>query len=201
MKDSIIIVFFFIFGVFIGLYVAPPFFANDGLSSYALYFLMFLVGISVGADGKTVETLKKINFKIVLVPLCVIVGSLAGGIIGAFLLTDVNILEGMIVSAGFGYYSLSSILITTLYSDTLGVVALLSNIMREVATLLLAPLFAYYFKALAPIAAGGATAMDTTLPIITRAVGKHYAFIAVFSGVILTVLVPFLVTFLIRFAT
>ena len=102
----------------------------------------------------------------------------------------------MAVGAGFGYYSLSSVFITQLHSQSLGVVALLSNIFREVATLLATPLLVSYFGKLAGIASGGATAMDTTLPVISRYSGQSYAIIAVFSGIVLTILVPFLVTFI-----
>jgi uncharacterized membrane protein YbjE (DUF340 family) len=73
-------------------------------------------------------------------------------------------------------------------------VALLANVMREVITLLAAPIFAVLFGKIAPIASGGATSMDTTLPIISKASGKEYAMVSLFHGIVLTVLVPFLVT-------
>jgi uncharacterized membrane protein YbjE (DUF340 family) len=41
--------------------------------------------------------------------------------------------------------------------------------------------------------------MDTTLPVISRFSGKEYAIIAVFSGIVLTILVPFMVTFILTF--
>jgi uncharacterized membrane protein YbjE (DUF340 family) len=104
--------------------------------------------------------------------------------------------ESMAVGAGFGYYSLSSVFITQLHSHSLGVTALLSNIFREVFTLLATPILVSYFGNLAGIASGGATAMDTTLPVISKYSGKSYAIIAVFSGIVLTILVPFLVTFI-----
>ena len=40
------------------------------------------------------------------------------------------------------------------------------SIIREIFALLGAPLFVRYFGRLSPICAGGATTMDTTLPII-----------------------------------
>jgi uncharacterized membrane protein YbjE (DUF340 family) len=43
---------------------------------------------------------------------------------------------------------------------------------------------------------GGATATDTTLPIIVQCAGAEYAVLAVFSGMVLSLLVPFLITFL-----
>jgi len=38
--------------------------------------------------------------------------------------------------------------------------------------------------------------MDTTLPIITLNSGKDFAILALFSGVVLTIAVPILVTFI-----
>ncbi len=81
----------------------------------------------------------------------------------------------------------------------MGVIALLANISREVITLLLAPLFARITGKLSPIASGGATSMDTTLPIIIKSSGKEYLIHSMIHGVILTILVPFLVSLAIQF--
>jgi uncharacterized membrane protein YbjE (DUF340 family) len=198
MKSSLITLSFFIIGIICGVYsLLPTQIINSNLSEYALYLLMFLVGISVGGDRKTWKTLKGMNLKIILVPLTVVVGSLLGAGIMSVVLNQITLKEGLAVGAGFTYYSLSSIIITKLYSETLGVVALMSNMIREILTLFFAPLMAKYFGKLAPIASGAATATDTTLPIIVQSSGKDYAIISVFSGVVLTILVPFLVTFII----
>ena len=102
----------------------------------------------------------------------------------------------MAVAAGFVYYSLSSIFITEYKCPELGTIALLSNIMREIIALLGAPLLVKYFGKLAPISVGGATTMDTTLPIITRCSGKEFVIISIFHGFVVDFSVPFLVTFL-----
>lgn len=197
MKSSFIVILCFVLGIILGIYeFIPSFLYESKWSEYALYCLMFLVGIGVGAEPKTWQTLRNLNFKIVLVPVCVVFGSLMGGAISSIFLGNISLKEGMAVSAGFGYYSLSSILISKYYSETLGVVALLSNMSREIITLLIAPLLGKYFGKLAPIASGGATSMDTTLPIITHSSGKNYAIISIFSGIILTVAVPFVVFFI-----
>ena len=96
---------------------------------------------------------------------------------------------------GFGYYSLSGILITGSKGAELGTVALLSNIIRELLTLLGAPLLARWFGSLAPIAAGGATTADTTLPVITRTCGDELAVVSIYHGMVVDFSVPFLVTF------
>ena len=77
----------------------------------------------------------------------------------------------------------------------LGLVALLSNIFREIITLLGAPVLATIFGRLAPISAGGATSMDTTLPIISQVSGRDMVIVSVFHGFVVDFSVPFLVTF------
>jgi uncharacterized membrane protein YbjE (DUF340 family) len=106
--------------------------------------------------------------------------------------------ESLAVGAGFGYYSLASVLIAHIGGKTLGVIALLANMTREFITLIGTPLLARYFGRLAPIASGGATSMDTTLPVITRSVGTEYAVISVVNGVVLTALAPLLITAILR---
>lgn len=195
MKNSLIIVCFFIFGVVIGLFgKLPAHVAQSDISTYVLYLLMFLVGISIGGDGTVFSVLRKVNFRILLVPLSVVAGSLAGAALASLIIYDIPVRDAMAVGSGFGYYSLSSIYITELRGETLGTIALLSNIMREIFTLIAAPLLVRYFGRTAPIAAGGATAMDTTLPVITLYSGREYAIFAVFSGIVLTIAVPVLIT-------
>ncbi len=199
MKGSLIILSFFAVGLIGGIYnVFPQWLLNDNLTTYALFVLMFLVGISIGSDKAAFYVLRKMNFKIVLVPLTVIVGSLLGTALISLLLSDIKVKEAMAVGAGFGYYSLSSIFISEISGKELGVVALLSNIFREILTLLAVPLLVKYFGKLAGIASGGATAMDTTLPVIVKFTGKEYGIIAIFSGIVLTILVPILLTLILE---
>ena len=194
MKGSLIILSFFTLGLIAGIYeILPEFLMQNDYSLYALYVLMFLVGIGVGSNKKSLSLIRSVNFKILLVPLSVITGTYIGVSIFALLQDKLSLVESLAVGSGFGYYSLSSVLISEVSSDTLGVIALLSNISREIITLLFTPIFARYFGKLAPISSGGATAMDTTLPVITKFIGSDYAIISVFSGVVLTILVPFLI--------
>lgn len=200
MKNSLIIISFFIFGILLGInQFVPQVFIQIDFSIYALYLLMLLVGIGIGADKNSWEVLKNAKLSIILVPLTVIFGTALGVAIVSFFLTDISLRESLAVGSGFGYYSLSSIFITQISGESLGVVALISNISREIFTLLFTPLLVKYFGKLAPIASGGATSLDTTLPIITKFAGKEYAIISVFSGAILTILVPFLVTFILKY--
>lgn len=197
MRSSLLILACFSAGLLLAWQTRLPAWLRDERATlYALYALLFLVGVGVGSNGQTWAILRRINWKIVLVPAIVVLGTLFGTGLVAHFLPGISWREGMAVGAGFGYYSLSSILISQMHSETLGVVALLANIMREMLTLLLTPLLVRHMGKLAPIAAGGATAMDTTLPIITRFTGSEYAIIAVFSGLALTVLAPFVLLLL-----
>lgn len=172
---------------------------HPDLATYTLFLLLFLVGVGIGSNPQTWQLLRRSNVRLLLVPLSIVTGTLLGAGLCSFLLPAVSAREALAVGAGFGYYSLSSILITELHGQQLGVVALLANILREIFTLLLTPLLARCCGRLAPIASGGATTMDTTLPIISRFLSQEYALVAVFSGVILTVLVPLLVTLVLTF--
>lgn len=199
MKGSLIILGFFVAGLIGGFFrVFPDWLLSEDLTTYALFVLMFLVGVSIGSDKGAFYVLRKMNLKVLLVPLLVIVGSLAGTALISFFLSDMSMKEAMAVGAGFGYYSLSSIFISQISGQELGVIALLSNIFREIITLVSLPILVRYFGKLAGIASGGATAMDTTLPIIVKFTGKEYGIIAIFSGIILTVLVPVLVTLILE---
>ncbi len=197
MKNSLLIIVFFIIGVIAGFFsLLPEAVLENDLSIYVLYILMFLVGIGIGANRSALDVIRRARVKIFLVPLTVIAGTFIGVIIISFFISEISVRDSLAVGSGFGYYSLSSILIGQIKSEALGVIALISNIIREIITLLLTPVFAHYFGKLSPIAAGGATSMDVTLPVITRYVGSEYAIISVFSGIVLTILVPFLVTFI-----
>lgn len=196
MKGSLIIVAFFIAGVLLGRFVdIPAILTAEAPTLYALYALMFLVGISIGSDKKALQALKQQNLKIVLVPLATVVGTLIGSALISFILSGRSITDCLAVGSGFGYYSLSTIFITQYKGAELGTIALVSNIMRELIALLAAPLLVRYFGKLAPISVGGATTADTTLPIITKFCGKEFVIISIVHGITVDLSVPFLVTF------
>lgn len=199
MKNSLIIVCFFSLGVILGVGRCLPNIAiQNNFSMYALYFLTLFIGVGIGADKNSWDVLKKINFRIALVPVGVVVGTMIGALSVSMLIPGLKINEVVAVSFGFGYYSLTSLYITEISGETLGVIALISNILREIFTLVLTPLMVKYFGKLAGIASGGATSMDTTLSIIVKYTGKEWAMISLFSGIVLTIIVPFLVTFMLE---
>ncbi len=200
MKGSLIIVGFFVLGILSGVGdVFPPDFFSVNTSQYVLYALMFLVGLSIGYDKELIHSLRKTNWKILLVPIGTVIGTLLGTALVGVFIPEWSITESMAVGSGFGYYSLSSIFITKYKGAALGTIALMSNIMREIFALLAAPLLVRWFGRLAPISAAGATSMDTCLPIISQYSGRTYVVVAISHGIIVDLTVPFLVTFFCSF--
>ncbi|MDR2273530.1 MAG: lysine exporter LysO family protein [Sphingobacterium sp.] len=196
MKGSLIILAFFIAGIFVGFKgIIPAELLKEEWNSYVLYALMLLVGVTIGYDRELLVSLRKVNLSIMLVPLGTIVGTLLGTFIISFFMRDWNAADSMAVGSGFGYYSLSSIFITQYKGVTLGTIALMSNLMRELMALLMAPIVRRWFGPLAPISVAGATSMDTALPIITQYSGKQYILVAIIHGILIDLSVPFLVTF------
>ena len=195
MKGSLIIVGFFVLGALCGVYHLIPYdFTQSKLSFYALCALMFSVGVSVGNDPQTLRNFRSLNPRLIFLPVMTILGTLAGCAVVSLFLSHRSVTDCMAVGAGFGYYSLSSIFITEYKGPELGTIALLSNITREIITLLFSSLLVRWFGNLAPISAGGATTMDTTLPIITRYSGQSFVVVSIFHGFVVDFSVPFLVT-------
>ena len=204
MKGSLIIIGFFILGTLCGFFHLIPFdISKSNISFYALCALMFSVGLSVGHDPQTLKNFRSLNPRnfrslnprLIFLPVATILGTVSAAALVSLILPHRSAPDCMAVGAGFGYYSLSSIFITQYKGAELGTVALLSNIMRELITLLCAPLLVRWFGNLAPISSGGATTMDTTLPVITRYSGQQFVVVSLFHGFVTDFSVPFLVTF------
>lgn len=194
LKGSLVIVGFFVLGVLCSLMGIVPGHVGSRVSFYALCGLMTGVGISVGNAPQTLKNFRSLNPRLVFLPVMTILGTLAGTAVVSLLLTHRSLTDCLAIGSGFGYYSLSSIFITEYRGAELGTIALLANISRELLTLLAAPLLARWFGPLAPISAGGATTMDTTLPVITRVSGQEFVVVSIFHGFVTDFSVPFLVT-------
>ena len=196
LKGSLVIVAFFVAGCVAGLFALVPFdVAGARVSTYVLYALMFCVGVTLGHDETLAGRVRRLDPRLALLPVMTAVGTLAGAALATPLLPPLAVTDTLAVGSGFGYYSLSSIFIADFRGAELGTVALLCNVMREIFTLLAAPLVARWCGPLAAVSIGGATTFDTTLPVITQAAGKPYAVVSIFHGCTLDFSVPFLVTF------
>jgi len=159
------------------------------MTTVALDFTLFAVGIDLGLNREVWKQIFKMGWHVFLAPLGVIIGSITAGILVGKLLGWTSA-EGGAVAAGFGWYSLSGVLISDLHSVSLGTIAFLSNVMREILAILLIPVLARKAGPLTLITPGGATTMDTTLPLISAVGPPGVAVIAFVNGVVLSALVP-----------
>ncbi len=183
-----------VLGVLVGrLGIFAEFFAlADQASSWLLCALLLVVGIGLGQNKEVWQKLFHMGWRVAMIPLAVALGSLAGAAVSGLFL-DMPVHEAMTVGAGFGWYSLSGLMISQMGNVELGAVALLSNAFREIIAMLIIPLVAAKVGKIAAIAPGGATAMDTTMPLVSKACGHHVALLGFISGAILTALVPVIV--------
>lgn len=195
MKGSIVVVSFFVLGVMLGRMSMVPAWLLDGHFTFAaLCCLLFCVGMSIGSNDSIASEFRALNPRLALLPVATVLGCFAGSAVAWLFLSHRSVTDCLAVGSGFAYYSLSSIFITQYRGVELGTVALLANIFREMITLLLSPLIIRVFGPLAPISAGGATTMDTTLPIISQTCGQQYVVVSLFHGFVVDFSVPFLVT-------
>ncbi len=198
MKSGFLILFFFLSGVFAGKAHFIPIDLSNEILGYALYTLLLLAGMCMGFDTRNFLIVREFGFTILLLPVAVVLGTILACIVSWSILGllghDISLRDTIGVGAGLGYYSLSSVIITRLGDAELGSVALLANVSREIFTLLFAPLMVKIAGGFAPVAAGGAPSMDTCMPVIAKYAGERYAIMGIFSGMVLTMLVPVLVT-------
>ena len=200
MKNNLIVLAIFGIGCLAGAGFQPEADMHNW-SLCILYALMLQVGIGIGSNRGLQQELKKLSPKMLLVPAATITGTLAFSAAASLLLSQWSVFDCMAVGSGFAYYSLSSILITQFKEPSiglqlateLGTIALLSNIIREMMSLVGAPLIRKYFGQLAPISAAGVNSMDVLLPSITRYSGKEVMPIAIFHGILIDLSVPFFV--------
>ena len=194
MKGSLIVVGFFVIGLLGGIEkMVPAWLLNGEVSFVALCGLLLFVGLGIGLNPEMKKEVRSLSPRMALLPVVTIIGSWFGALL---IWTDLHrtLSDCMAINSGFAYYSLSSIFSTEYRGAELGTIALLANIIREMLTLLGAPLMARWFGPLAPISAGGATTMDTTLPILSQTVGQRYIALSIYHGFVVDFTVPFLVS-------
>ncbi len=162
------------------------------LLDLGLCCLLFFVGIDIGRNRDTFTNLKAVGFKILIVPAATIIGSLFGGIICSIIFS-MDFFGSLAVASGLSWYTLAPIIITP-YSAELGAIAFLSNVFREVIAFISIPFIAKHIGYLETIAVGAAISMDTGLPIITGNTNQEVVIISFISGIIISLMVPLLVS-------
>lgn len=160
---------------------------------WLLYFLMFSVGISVGLHRGIAAGIRQYHVKILLIPVGIIAGSLAGGILCG-LLMDYPVNQAISIAGGLGWYSLAGVSISNLAGAEAGSIAFLSNLMREIGAFFMIPYISRHFNVSTCIAPAAATSEDTTLPMLMRYTNEETVVLSVFNGIICSAAVPVLIS-------
>ncbi len=172
--------------------VFSPDFGN--LYELMLYTLILFIGIDLGMSS--ISEVRKVSKFVVLLPFSTMLGSLLGGV-AASLILGISLKWGLAVSAGCGWYSLTGPLIGQ-YSAAYGALGFLANLTREIITVILYPIAAGKIAKEPLVSIGGATTMDTTLPIIRKFGGSETAVVAFVHGFILTAAIPFILPLILQ---
>ncbi|MDX9799706.1 MAG: lysine exporter LysO family protein [Spirochaetia bacterium] len=168
-----------------------PLFTGSHLTTWLLYLLLFLIGAQLIKNNISLkETLA--HPETVLLPLGTIIGSLLGGLAAAPLLM-ITPGKALALVSGFGWYSLSGVIITDMGDPVLGSAGFLINLMRESIALVTIPFIAQTRYPNIAIGVAGATSMDVTLPLIEKSCGDEIVPLSISSGAILSLTVPVLV--------
>lgn len=149
------------------------------------------MGLSFGIDKEAVSKLKRIGLKVLIIPVVIALGSILGGLVGG-LIFRLDLAPSMAVTAGYGWYTLAGPLMGQIFGAQWGALGFAANFLRELLTIVTIPLMVRLNK-YAPVASGGATSMDTTLPIIVRYCGSDLLITAFSSGFVLSIIAPFAV--------
>lgn len=167
-----------------------------GLESLALpssnAFLLLMIGI-IGADLAQIRLSRQwVSPAMLALPGLVVVGSMLGGSLVAWL-ADVPLKAGLALSSGYGWFSLSSVMVAEGLGKAYGTMALSIDLLRELLAFVVLYALGRWWP-LVGLAAAGATAMDSSLPIIKQVCSPSVIPMAMVSGFLLTLLAPFMMS-------
>ena len=165
----------------------------DGAADWVLRALLVVIGFDLGAEFHRLAW-RSLPLPLLLAPLANIALTLACGLLFSGL-RGIPARQGLLLYAGMGWYSLSSVLIAQHGLALVALLAFIHNVFRELLAILTAPLAARVSPYL-PIFLGGATAMDVMLPFVQRHSGRNYTLVSFYSGTICSLAVAPLVRIL-----
>lgn len=162
----------------------------DSIIKGLLMLLILLVGIQLSHSGMTLRQVL-LNKRGVQVSVLFCISVALGGVVFGLMMPNVSIMQGLALSSGYGWYSLSGIVMTDAYGAIWGSVALLNDLLREFLALMFIPLLMRKYPSTA-VGLGGVTSMDFTLPVIQSSGGNEVVPLAMSFGFIVNIVSPVL---------
>lgn len=189
-RGSLVQVFCVVIGMVIGYFLPIDYMPPENTMTVLLMILILLVGIGLKGSGITLKEVL-LNKRGVQMSVIFTLAVLIGGLVFAMIFTDVSWTQGLALSSGFGWYSLSAIIMTDAYGAIWGSVALFNDLIREFFALIFIPVFMRKYPS-ASVGLGGATSLDFTLPIIQQSGGLKVVPLAISFGFIINIVAPVL---------
>ena len=186
LAQVICVVIGFVIGYFLPATYMPP----ENTMTVLLMILILLVGIGLKGSGITLKEVL-LNKRGVEMSIIFTLAVLIGGLLFALLFSEVSWTKGLALASGFGWYSLSAIVMTDAYGAIWGSVALFNDLIREFFALIFIPVFMRKYPS-ASVGLGGATSLDFTLPIIQQSGGLKVVPLAISFGFIINIVSPVL---------
>lgn len=180
-------------GVGIGkLIAAPPHAWIENGITLLLALLLFLIGIQLQSAGVRLRQML-LNRRAMMMGLGLTLSSWLGGLAAALMLGWYGT-QALAFASGFGWYSLSGIVLGQAYGPVMGSVALFNDLGREIFALLFIPVLMQRFPS-AAITVGGATSLDFTLPIIRQSGGIEVVPTTISFGFLANIIPPLAMSF------
>ena len=189
-RGSLVQVVCVVIGMVIGYFLPAGYMPPENTMTIMLMILILLVGIGLKGSGITLKEVL-LNKRGVEMSIIFTVAVLVGGLLFALIFTDVSWTKGLALASGFGWYSLSAIVMTDAYGAIWGSVALFNDLIREFFALIFIPVFMRKYPS-ASVGLGGATSLDFTLPIIQQSGGLKVVPLAISFGFIINIVSPVL---------
>lgn len=192
LKTPLLLIATLVMGLLLALFTSWFNWFNSNLISLLLYCLLFFSGMQMVQHQISFFGLFR-SPMLIIMPLFTIGGTYLGALLIA-LCSDLPVNHAMAMVSGFGWYSLSGVMISALGDPVLGTISFLINLFRETAALILIPIFsALGWKVHYGMALAGATSMDVTLPVLKRGYTEAIVPLAIVHGSLLTLIAPLLI--------
>lgn len=201
----LIIVLSVLIGLLVGRFIIFRLIKNielaDSVAGYCitigLCLLMLFVGLDLGIEGTVVTSIRNAGWRVIVIPVTVIVSTLLGALVCGLLL-PISIRETMAIGAGLGWYSLAPGIIMDNGYVVAGAVSFVHNVLRELLSIIIIPIVAKKIGYIETTALPGAAAMDVCLPIVEKSTRGDIVVFSFFSGLFLTIAVPALVPIILK---
>lgn len=185
-------------GILSGFLFLPDWFIGIAgtLIVVGLCILLFFVGLDLGTEGTIIENFKSAGWRVTVFPFVMITGTYLGAL-AASLIMPLSAKDALCVASGFGWYTLAPAMLAE-YSIEVSAISFMHNVMRELLGILLLPFVAKRVGYIESTGLVGAGSMDVCLPIIVRTTSGNMAVYAFIIGVVLSIAVPVMVSFMMQ---